>query len=155
MNSCFPTRAAVGLRNSSRVVVRGQAGWVVALFTVGGDSLGLTALCVILRPHGKQFRWRVGTLSQTIILQPCPHLSVGCQVLTPCLMSDRTLIRSRHHPSQSPPSIIDADPFFSLPHFRSPSVCQIPALPKSPARSLLAPRCFPLLPPLKFEGESE
>lgn len=40
---------------------------------------------------------------------------LAVKVLIPYLMFDQTLIRSRHHPSLSPPSIIDADPFFILP----------------------------------------
>lgn len=61
MNS-FPTRAAVDLRESSRVVVGRHAGWVATLFTSDGGLLLGPALCVesgvtvrpYFRPHGKQ-----------------------------------------------------------------------------------------------------
>ena len=113
-------------------------------FTVGGGLLGLTALCGVWRPCGKQFWWHSYFPQLCGLARTC---QLAVKVFIPCLMSDRALIRSRHHPSiyHRRRSIL-----LSL----SPSACQIPALSKSPARSLLAPRCFSLLAPLKFEGRS-
>lgn len=152
--SCFPTRAAVGLRNSSRVVVRRQAGWVVAPFTIGGDSPGLTALCIIWSPHGKQLWWHTGTLSyfltHTIILQPCPHMSAGCQSAR-ILFNVRPDLNQKQTSSLSVFSIyywcrstLFSPTFYLLQHSRF-------SLFLSP-RSPLAPRCFPLIHSLKFEG---
>lgn len=77
---------------------------------------------VILRPlkaalvaHGDtQFFFSSHSYIQSYLCRAC-SCQLAVKVLEPCLMSDRTLIRSRHHPAPSPPSVTDADPFFSLP----------------------------------------
>lgn len=62
---------------------------------------------------------------------------------------------------QTPPPFVPSSPIYHrcrsilFSPALSPSACPIHALPTSPARSLLAPRCFPLLPPLKLAGEME
>lgn len=81
--SCFLTRAAVGLRNSSRVVVHWQAGWVVTTFTVDGDFHWAWQFCVLFRPHGN-FGGIWGqslflALLHANILRPCSEMSVCCQ----------------------------------------------------------------------------
>lgn len=102
------TGAAVSLRNCTRVVVWGQAGWVVISFTVGGDLVGPTAQCVFSEVLvGSCFS---GTKGHSVIswhsyTEPyCGHALVS-----------PTLIRSRHHPSPPHPSIEDPDSLFSLP----------------------------------------
>lgn len=117
-----------------------QQGGCTPAGRVGGDTLccgcrlllGLTALCVIWRAWlypcaGAGLAIKAsrfgGTWGRSVIpwhsyMQAYYSHARKCQmvvrVFIPCLMSDRTLIRSRHHLSLSPPSIIDADQFFSL-----------------------------------------
>lgn len=115
-----------------------QGGWTPA-GRVGGDTLHcrwrLLLSLIALGGHGYSpglavkasreaatVRWHMGTLCFKIFPSTLNHITAmpadvkpAIKVLIPCLMSDWTLIRSRHHHSLSPPSIIDADPFFSLP----------------------------------------
>lgn len=152
--------------NSSWVVARRhrQAGWVVTPLTVDGDSHSAWQLCVFhggqdlrrrLRASWKQLCWHVGAFHtlHTIILRPCRQMLVGCQ-------SHHTLFNVWLDLNQKQTSSLSfyllrssSMPIHSfLPHSPSPGACQIPA---SPVWSLLSPRCFPLLPPLKFVAETE
>lgn len=91
--SCFSTRAAVGSRNSSRVVARRQAGWVVTLFTVDGDSAW--QLCVLFGGHA--YLVAHGDISRHLYIHSyyghAPQMSVGCQ-------SPRTLFNVWPDPNQ-------------------------------------------------------
>lgn len=90
------------------------------------------------------------TLLHRIILWPCPHMSVGCQIaytvftVWPELNQKQTSSLSVSSIYPRCWSILSIS--LSLPDFRSF---------QSPARSLLAPRCFPLLPPLKCGRETK
>lgn len=135
MSNWFPTRDAVGKWNSNRVVVCWQEGLVVTLSTEDGGSDSsfyysestMWSMHWFCTPTAYSATWEIQLFPAClnhIMVIPRRFASFTVILTVPSLISDQTLIRSRHHLSLSlsPALIIDVDLFSSLPRTVSPGM---------------------------------
>lgn len=143
-----------------------QAAWVVTRFTswwrlTPGPDISkrvwlLVRRWLLSKARAATALWHMGTLDIHCLswyswLQTSNWLPESTYLVKQLSLNQK----QTPSPLLSPPSIIDADPLFSFLLLCLLQHAPIPALPKSPARSLLAPRCFSLLFSLKCVGEME